>query len=134
MNYTAATKAIIKFFAQAWGTTTDVAYPDVAFKIPANKTWVRFNLQHYSGRQASIGAPGSNRFRRDGLITAQVFSVEKNAAADALLKADQIVDIFQGVSNGGITYFDVQLKEIGPDGNGWHQINVLAYFQYDRIA
>ena len=57
-----------------------------------------------------------------------------SAGLDAQAKADLIVNIFLGVENGGIHYYDVQLKEIENDGAGWYQINVLAYFQYDRIA
>lgn len=134
MNYLAATKQVIKFFAAAWGNSIKVAYPDVDFKPPNNETWARFNIQNFDGYQASMGSPGSNRFRRKALVTIQIFQPEGKAGMDALAKADIAADIFRGVENNGIRYYDVQIKEIGNDGAGWYQINVLAYLQYDRIA
>lgn len=134
MNYEAACKQIIKYFAQQWNGLTKVAWPDVGFKPPNNETWARFTIKNFDGYQASMGSPGSNRFRRKGLITIQIFQKEGTAGLDALAKADIAVNIFLGVENSGIRYYDVQMNEIGNDGAGWYQINVLAYFQYDRIA
>ncbi|MCE6993055.1 phage tail terminator-like protein [Dyadobacter sp. CY323] len=134
MNYAVASKQIIKYFAQQWNNLTKVAYPDVGFKPPNTETWVRLTIQNFDGYQASMGSPGSNRFRRKGLVTIQIFQKEGTAGLDALNKADAAVNIFRGVENAGIQYYDVQIKEIGNDGAGWYQINVLAYFQYDHIA
>ncbi|MCF0055514.1 phage tail terminator-like protein [Dyadobacter sp. CY356] len=137
MSIELTVKTIRARFAAAWGVTTKVAYDDVPDKtIPPSPaaTWVRLNIVHVDGNQASIGSPGSNKFRRYGLITAQIFSPQGKGSVDARKKADLIIPIFQGVQNSGITYYDVHPREIGNDGAGWYQINVLSKFYYDEIA
>jgi hypothetical protein len=134
MNYETAIAAMRSYFDAEWNNATPVAYDDVPFTIPQNETWVRFNISHADGYQASIGSPASNRFRREGLIVAQVFQPQGQASKDARQKADLIVSAFLGVENSGIHYYDVQVREIGNDGAGYYQINVLIYFRYDHIA
>jgi hypothetical protein len=134
MNYENATKAIRSFFAAKWGSTTKVAYDDVPFDIPDNETWVRFNIKHVDGYQASIGAPSHNRQRREGFIIAQVFQPQGKGSLDARKKADLIVGHFFNAQTSGIIFHDVHAKEIGNDGAGWYQINVLIKFRYDHIA
>ena len=131
MNYEAATAAMRAYFAGFIGATP-VAYDDMPFDVP-NALWVRFNVSHADGYQSSIGAPTANRFRRDGLIVAQVFQPSGKASKEARQKADQIVANYLNVA-GTIHYYDVQAREIGDDGAGWYQINVLIYFRYDHIA
>ena len=134
MSYETAVKNIRAHFATQWGSTTPVAYDDVPFTIPNGQTWVRLNIAHVDGYQASIGSPNSNRFRRDGLITAQVFQPQGQGSIDARKKADMIVADFLNAETSGIIYYDVQAREIGSDGAGWYQINVLIKFRYDVIA
>lgn len=142
MSFTAARKSITKFFATGWDDETPVAYDDVEFGIPeiddadpAASTWVRLQIQHFDAYQASVGSPGSNKFRRNGLITAQIFAAEKQAALDALAKGDMIVSLFQGKSRfEGVIFSNVRLKEIGPDGEGWFQVNVKIDFEFDDLA
>ncbi len=133
MNYEAATAAMRAFFAGVIGSAPTV-YDDLPFEIPKNQTWVRLNIGHADGFQSSIGAPSKNRFRRNGLITAQVFQPSGKASKEARQKADQIVNAYLGRDDAGIHYYDVQAREIGDDGAGWYQINVLIYFRYDHIA
>mgnify|MGYP000886199345 CR=1 FL=1 len=135
MSYENAVKNIRAHFANKWGTTTPVAYDDDGkFKIPDGQTWVRLNIAHVDGYQASIGSPSSNRFRRDGLITVQVFQPQGQYSIDARKKADLVVSHFLNEETSGIIYYDVQAREIGNDGAGWYQINVLIKFRYDVIA
>lgn len=133
MSYESAVAAITAHFAQEWNNATPVAYPDVPFNPPSS-TWVRLNISHADGYQASIGSPGSNKFRRTGLVTVQVFQKQGKAGVDAHKKADLAVAAFLGKKAGHIQFYDVQAREIGNDGAGYFQINVLAYFQYDVIA
>ena len=133
MSYELAVKTIRKIFSDAWGATTKVAYDDVVFTPPVS-TWVRFNLSHFDGYQASIGSPNSNKFRRHGLINAQIFQPQGQGSVDARKKAYLIIPIFQGKQISGITFHDVQARDIGNDGAGWYQINVLSKFYYDVIA
>jgi len=139
MTFAAARASIIKYFSTGWGgatPTTPVAYDDVAFTLPNDgATWVRFQVQNFDAFQASVGSPGDNKYRRTGLITAQIFAKEKAAALDALAKGDAIVSLFQGKSRfEGVIFSNVRLKEVGPDGKGWFQVNVKIDFQFDDLA
>ena len=134
MSYEARVKEIVAYFASEWASATPVAYPDVPFSVPDGKTWVRLNVSHYDGYQASIGAPSANRMRRIGLVTVQVFCPQGKGGLDALKKADLAISSFQGANLDGIVFYDVHMKDIGNDGSGWYQVNVLATFRYDEIA
>lgn len=134
MNYETAIKTIWNFFATRWGNTTKVAYDDVDFTIPSGETWVRLNVKTVDGYQASIGAPTNNRQRREGIITVQVFSPQGQGSIDARKKADLVIGHFLNQEASGIIFYDVHAREVGNDGAGWYQINVLIKFRYDHIA
>lgn len=134
MDFKAARDTVRAMFHTAWGTTTKVSWPDVHFTIPNNETWIRFDMKHNEGYQASAGSPGSNRFRREGVITIQVFAPEGDGANDAADKADAVADIFIGKTENGIQYYDTTSRDVGNDENGFFQINVTTKFKYDRIT
>lgn len=132
MNFKQAEAAIRSYFNTEWNGLTDIAWPDVNF-IPPNGTWVRFSMKNNLGYQASIGAPGSNMFRREGMVYIQIFQKEGQGSTDARTKADVAADIFIANELSGVTFSNVNAKDIGPD-NGWYQWQVSAEFRYDRIT
>lgn len=135
MSYESRTKEIVAAFNTAWAGQTIVIYDDVDKAIPDNgETYVRFTVKHFDGYQASIGNPGGNRFRRVGLVNAQIFAKQGGAKLTAMQKADAFVAIYRNLVLNGITFYDVQAREIGNDGAGYFQINALAYFRYDDLA
>jgi hypothetical protein len=133
MDFEAAEAAVRAFFNTHWNSLTPIAWPDMKF-TPRNSTWVRFSMKNNAARQASIGAPGNNLFRRYGIITIQVFQKEGQASKDARTKADAAADIFITESLDGFIFSNVNARDIGPDGAGWYQWNVIAEYQYDRTA
>jgi hypothetical protein len=135
MNYHDAVAEIKKYFAEQWDNLTGVAYDDFPFTTPDNTPWVRLNIRHEDGYQASVGSPQSNKFRRDGLVTVQIFTPKGQAQITALQTADAVVNIFEAKPRiSGIMFNNVRVNEIGDDGFGWYQINVKADFSYDTIA
>lgn len=140
MNLDEAEADIRKFFAAAWAaafpsSTPLIAWPDIEFTIPENKTWLRFNCQENGGQQVAMGDPGNNRFRRFGIVTVQVFQPRGSGSKDARTKASAARNIFTGAqTTGGVTFIDVSARQIGDDGHGYYQINVLAPFWYDEIT
>jgi hypothetical protein len=133
MNFLEAERAVRLHFKEEWNDITPVALPDINF-TPPNETWVRFTMINSEGKQASIGSPSNNRFRRIGLVYIQVFAPENKGSVDARTKADIAADIF--ISNGlsGFHFYNVNAKNIGNDGNGYYQINVTAEYRYDRLT
>jgi hypothetical protein len=134
MNFNQAEASIRKYFNAQWAGLTPIAWPDTNFVPPSGETWVRFNCQEINGEQSTMGSPGSNRFRHSGIITIQVFQPQGQNSRDARVKATAAIAAFMGVENEGILFFNVQGRQLGNDGQGYYQINVLASFRYDEIT
>lgn len=134
MNFATAPASIRAFFATAWGSTTDVIYDDQAKDIPNNAPWVRLSIRHIEGYQASMGDPNNNRYRRIGSVTAQVFVPQGGASVQASQLAQQAAEIFTGATYLGIAFSNTVAREIGADGKGFYQINVISEFRYDDIT
>ncbi len=133
MNFEQAEAAVRAYFNTNWNGLTPIAWPDLPFTPPI-ATWVRFSMKHNDGFQASMGNPSGNRFRRVGMVFIQVFQPKGQASTDARKKADTAADIFIDNNLSGIIFKNVNALDIGADGNGFYQWNVLAEFQYDRIT
>lgn len=136
MNYQTAIAAIKRHFAEEWAERTPVAYPDdKSFNTPNGTPWVRLTVQPVYGYQASVGAPGNNYFRRDGLITVQLFTPTGGGEIEAYQLVDQLVPVFQRVGRvDGIAFRDVRVNPVGNTPDGWYHVNVKAEFEYDTIA
>ncbi|TGE04629.1 phage tail terminator-like protein [Hymenobacter fodinae] len=135
MSYEAAAAAINAHFANEWNERTPVAYDDVEFTTPNDVPWVRLTVQHSMGYQASVGSPGSNQFRREGLVTVQILTPFGNGKIKSMQLADQVTAIFQRLGRvEGISFRDVRLNEVGNASTGWYHVNVKAEFEYDTIA
>lgn len=135
MNFLEAEAEIRDFFNTAWAGATQIAWPDVEFSIPNDQTWLRFNCQENDGEQVSVGSPGANRFRQYGFVTIQVFQPIGQASKDARTKASNALDIFKGaITDNGIHFENVYGRQVGNEGNGFYQINVIASFYYDDIT
>jgi hypothetical protein len=135
MNFIQAEAEIRKFFNDAWNDATPIAWPDLKFTIPDAENWVRFNCQENDGQQVSMGSPGSNRFRHYGIVTIQVFAPQDQGSIEARQLATDALGVFMGAqTTNGVLFQDVQGRQIGNDGKGFYQINVLASFYYDEIT
>lgn len=135
MDYKTAIQYMRNYFKTGWESATPILWGfDDPQAPPSNATWVRFNILHSDGRQITMGSPASNRFERIGIITIQVFSPIGNYAVDAVEKATAALKLYEGVENNGIFYYDAYCREIGNDGQGWNQINVIVTFRYEEIT
>jgi len=99
---------------------------------PADLPWARLTVAHEDGTQSSFGATGSRKFLRRGRVLVQVF-----APVDAGLRtldgiADEIRDIFEGVTFSGLYFVGVDVRESGQDGE-WFQLVVDAPFDYYEV-
>lgn len=137
MSFKSAEAAVQGYFDDGWKTgslpLTPIAWPDRQF-TPPNGTWVRFSMKNTIGQQASIGSPNSNYFRRQGIVTIQIFAKENGGALDCRTKADVAVSLFMANGLSGFTFSNVNASGIGADGHGWYQWNVTAEYQYDITA
>lgn len=122
------------FFNTQFAEAIPVIYDDEKQDIPEGTEWARFNIRHNDGFQATMGCPDANRFERRGFITVQIFYPQGDNAVSITDTTNTILDIYSGASDSGIYYFDAQVREIGNDGHGWYQVNVLTKFRYDQIT
>jgi len=132
-TYRQAVTAMQDYFNTSWNDDTPVLFDDDAQDVP-EETFVRFNVQHNEGFQSTMGAPGNNRFQRRGLVIVQIFQKQGDFAIDAREKAENALALFAGVTNSDIYYYDGYIREVGNDGRGWYQINVVTSFRYDEIT
>lgn len=132
MSFKTAETSVQNYFNTKWGGITSIAWPDVQFTKP-NATWVRFSMKNNIGQQASVGSPSSNYHRRIGTVTIQIFAKENGGAVDARTKADVAANAFQDNGLSGFHFYNVNAKDIGPDGAGWYQWNVTAEYRYDIL-
>ena len=134
MDYKTAYTAIQGYFATAWAGATTVLYDDDPAPTPNAETWVRLNIRHTDGFQVSMGDVGNNRFNRTGVIIIQIFQKQGQYGIAARDLAKNALQLFEGVTDNGVHYFDASVREIGADGHGWYQINVVANFRYDELV
>lgn len=137
---TQARDEMLAAFRTAWlaNSASDqlpVLYPDTADDPPDSGAWARVTVTHGAGGQATLaGDSGQRRYRHTGFVTVELYTPR----GDGLVLSDQLVTItkqaFEGVttSPGHVTFYRVRVREVGPDGQWFHQ-NVLADFEYDEV-
>lgn len=125
------------WLASAVSQSYPIQYADVSYdSTPTDvDAWARLTVQHGPSEQVTLVSDvGSRRFRRFGIITAQVFT--KHGKGMSL--SDQLAEIgrnaFEGVATtpGRVIFRNVRTNEVGQDGQ-WFQTNVLAEFEYDEV-
>lgn len=137
MNADQAEAAIRKWFNGVWpGEADEIAWPDLKFDCPTDKTWVRFDCKENDGQQVSMGSPGNNRFRQFGILTLSIFQPEDQGSKEARQYAAIIATALKGTqtADDGVYFFDVSSRQVGSDGKGFYQINVVSSFYYDEIT
>lgn len=134
-----ANDEILTLFKTAWDTTGHVAdYANVErpVTVPPTTTapWARARVQHTFGEQDTLAGPtGTQRFRRDGLFTCQIFVPSGEGLSEAYSLAKTVMDAFEGAStDSGVWFRNARVNEVGPDGE-WYQLNVLVDFTYTEV-
>lgn len=102
MAYADERAAIEGHFATGWAGRTPVGYDGHTFTPAAGS--VRLTILDGEGRQASIGAPGSNVARYAGVVAIQVFTEGGKGTAASRVVEDAISEIFRNKTAGGIRF------------------------------
>ena len=134
---------ILAHFKTAWDAGTPpipvVFYDDNENDLPADDHYARVTIQHNEFEQRTLGGKpslggGGRRFRRSGLLTVQIFTVNDDGLTSSDALVDLLMDAFEGedTSSDEVEFINVRANEVGHDG-AWHQTNFLAEFRYDRI-
>lgn len=125
-----SSSSVLVLYENVPGEPPDQADP-ITGKIPP---YVRVSVRHLTGEQATLaGALGTRTFRRDGIVTVQVFTPTGDGFTEADILAPIAKNAFEGASTAsGVWFRNVRYNEIGTFG-AWFQINVIADFIYDEI-
>lgn len=129
----AAVVAAVKARQQAGWTTTRVDYPNEKFKPPTDgSAFVQVDFPIAASDQASLGAPGANKFRDLGTIRF-IINVRSGDGLDlATQYAGELADLFRAKVFGGvITYAPSPPVYLGVDGQyaAW---SVSVPYKYDH--
>jgi hypothetical protein len=109
-----------------------VSWPNTSFTPEPDVTWVKCNIVNGDSFQVTIGS-GTNAFRHIGLIVIQVFSPLNKGNGEVLALADSIASIFRNWCGTTVSCKAPSVKDIGPDGHGWYQVNVSIPFHRDEL-
>jgi hypothetical protein len=64
----------------------------------------------------------------------QIFQKQGSYGIAARELAENALALFTGIDNSSISYYNGTIREVGNDGRGWYQINVVTEFRYDEIT
>lgn len=141
-TYEEARDEILAHFTTAWNAQASpplLLYDDKPRDLPDAAPYARITLQNNTAGQVTLGGKpslggGGRRFRRNGIVTVQIFTPFGDGLTTADPLVDLAVDAFEGEDTGSdrIEFRNVRANEVGHDGV-WHQTNVIAEFEYDRV-
>lgn len=120
-------------FNTMWGSTTPIAWANAEFTPPSPPSpWVRFVVSDGQSTQTTVGA-STNNHRHYGVVYVQIFVPLDAGDSVALGYADTIAGIFRNWYGTNITCRQPRIKDVGPEGNGWYQVNVTVSFFRDEL-
>lgn len=121
-------------FADQWGTTTPIAWPNVDFTPTPGQSFVRFWVTDAGASQVSMGDPGNNIYRHSGTLYIMIFTPAGQGDEEALKLADQAAAIFRGwqPQGTGLRFLHAPYVRRAGLEQTWYHLNVLVPFQRDE--
>lgn len=124
--------AINDRFITQWADATPFTFTNEGTLADSVDTaWVMVTVHPTKGGQHTLGKKTQRRYRRNGLIMAQVFTPVNTGSQQAETLAKQLGDIFEGESFDGVDCFNANMRNNGSDGE-WFQMNVDVEFSYQE--
>ena len=119
-----------------------VALENKPFDTAIDEPWVRLTVLHFDSEQETLGRVGNRQFLRSGSVVVQVFVPYGMGVHRAQQIAQEVRDLYEGVSLRVIKmpdeppvetmrFFAGSTLEIGLDGD-FYQINVEVPFDYNE--
>lgn len=119
-----AVKAALESFLATTLPTTPIAWPNVDFTPDPGVLWVCPTNKPGEAFEAEVGRDGLSR--RTGAFIVQVFAPLENGSGDALEVAATVETAYRRQDIGGVECGEAYSNDIGPDGHGWYQVNVVV--------
>ena len=128
---TEAREAVYQRFAVNY-TSTPFTFEAESFD-PPDTAWVRLSVRaNAAGGQDTLGRTGSRRFRRSGIIAAQVFTPTNQGLREGDELAQSIRALFEARSFSGLDTNDGLVRESPPEDE-WIVHIVEVFFDYEEV-
>lgn len=142
MGFEAVRDAIEQRLAANW-TQTPIRWENIPFTQPTRNAgtpaWITLAIRgNQAGGRISIGSTTPVR-RYPYTLFNQIFVPEESGTSQAYQYADTLSAVWRDTSfaagaTGTIRCFEPNAIEIGPDGAGWYQINIVTdFYREDRF-
>lgn len=137
-NYAEEYKALAQQFDEQWRTVplgatylTLISWENIAFTPPnPPASWVEYRVLNGESVQATFGAPGSNTFRHNGVVSINIYVPSGQGKPAALALADRATAIYRVQRTDGILFRAPSVNILGDDG-GYFRVNVSVSFFRD---
>lgn len=134
MSYATEAQVVRERLNTNW-TTTQIHWPNTDF-TPGTSPWIRPTILPADARAADIAT--APRYRHVGVLIIQVFVPLGAGDGLALEYADTIAALFRGQNVSGVRFYGedgeaVRIRNVGPDGKGFFQMNVECPMFRDTI-
>lgn len=124
-------KAVNDRVVTALGFT--VQFPNQDLRILDDSAYVKATILFGGNFQASVGAPGSNIFRRTGVLAFLVSSPVSKGDGDALTMATAIEAAFRATTVNDVVFQTPSTEVLGAIGK-WYQLSVQCPFYADHLG
>lgn len=103
-----------------------------SFDPPSGLSWGRLVVRHTGRTQETLGAIGLRKYASRGSVFFQIFVPENDGVGTADGLAHAARGVLEGISLSGndIRFTDCDVRELGPDQDGWFGMTVEASFEY----
>jgi hypothetical protein len=121
--------AILARFDAQWGTTTDIAWPNVEFVPPDAKTWVQLDILWGDGFMETM----NGRNRMYGVIQISVNGLKGVARSDLITKVNTARDVFNRWDGSGVSCGAASPPRPVPDDE-WDRAVISIPFDYSEVV
>lgn len=131
-------------FTTSWGSTTTVAYDNVAYTPPVDASWVKIYVRDGDSEKISIGKSPQCR-RTLGTVFVDIFTVVGQGSKPVRALADSVKATFRDLRVDGIQFYEGTVTIFGekyytnsgtgvPATSQWYQAAVAIPFKYDEVV
>jgi hypothetical protein len=131
-------------FATSWGSTTTVAFENVAYTPPVDASWVKIYVKDGDSQKISLGKAPQRR-RTLGTVFVDIFTVIGQGSKPARTLADSVKAVFRDLRVGGIFFYEGDVTIFGeryytnsgtgvPATSQWYQAVVAIPFFMDETV
>jgi hypothetical protein len=132
----AAAHASLEWDSGNWGdkpASVAVIYENQSYE-PAGKPYLRLEMLDGDSWQASLGGPGTRRFRNPGLVLISILVPAGYGDDIPRQWADKVVTIWRAQKVGDLQFRTPFVDRIGPAGGAWWQLNVWCPYYWDELG